>query len=213
MNISYKGKIVYRNKEVVQQYDKLRFSTLLGRLVDKLEKTVVLELLQIKVRTKVVIDVPCGTGRITEALTNDNRYIVGADISKNMVLFAHGRLRRYKNVDFVLCDAERMPFKSDVSDSTVSVRLMGHVPSNTRIRILSELKRVTKRHVIISYYHPLSILGIVRRIKTGIKRTRESWFPITPRKLKTEMKKSGLNIRKTKSILALVAETYFVLAE
>lgn len=211
IKISYEAKVAYQKIGVAQQYDRLRFSSLLGKLVDGLEKDAILELIPNQVKTKLAIDIPCGTGRMTELLTNGDCYVVGVDVSKSMLLIAKDRLKENPNVDLVLCDAEQLPFKDNASNLLLSVRLMGHVPVRIRARIISEFSRVTKASVIVAFYTPLSLMGVIKRVRRYAKKN--LWFPVTPRSVSTEIKNSGLHIQKTKHILSCVAETYFILAE
>jgi ubiquinone/menaquinone biosynthesis C-methylase UbiE len=211
IKISYEAKGAYQKIGVAQHYDKLRFSNLLGQLVDRLEKDAILELIPNQVKTKLVIDIPCGTGRMTEMLANGDRYVVGVDVSKSMLLVAKSRLKGNANVDLVLCDAEQLPFKDNVSNLILSVRLMGHVPPSVRAKIISEFSRVTKGCVIIAFYTPLSIMGIIKRIRRYAKKN--LWFPVTHMRVRNEIKNSGLHIQKTRYPLSCVAETYFILAE
>jgi ubiquinone/menaquinone biosynthesis C-methylase UbiE len=211
IKISYKAKVAYQKMGVAQQYDELRFSNLLGRLVDRLEKDAILELIPNQVKTKLVIDIPCGTGRMTEMLANGDCYVVGVDVSKSMLLVAKGRLKENANVDLVLCDAEQLPFKDNVSNLILSARLMGHVPPFIRAKIIGEFSRVTKGRVIVAFYTPLSLMGVIKRIRRCVRKN--LWFPVTHRSVRNEIKNSGLHIQKTRYILSCVAETYFILAE
>lgn len=211
IKISYKAKIAYQKIDVAQQYDKMRFSNPLGKLVDRLEKNAILELIPNNIATELVFDVPCGTGRMIELLANVDRYVVGADISKSMLLSAKGKLKGNGNVDFVLCDAEQLPFRDHVSRFILSVRLMGHVPPFIRTKIIREFNRVTKGCVIVAFYNPISLMGVIKRIRRYVKKN--LWFPVTHRSVRNELKNSGLHIQKTRYILSCVAETYFILAE
>lgn len=205
INVGYRAKVVYQKKEVAQQYDKKRFSTFFGKFIDHLEKKAALKLIGKKVKGRVIIDIPCGTGRMIEMLSNnayyDNCYIVGADISSNMLFAARKRLSKNKNIDFVRCDIEKPPFRDDVSECTLVVRFMGHVPPDIRIKVLRELKRVTLGRVIVSYRSSVSIMTIINKIRWYAKKIKTYHFLLTPGSLKTEINKSGLCIRRMRWIL------------
>jgi ubiquinone/menaquinone biosynthesis C-methylase UbiE len=94
-----------------------------------------------------VLDIGCAEGNYVEYLQELNPaiFICGVDIS--IV-----RLRRAKsksvNVDFVLCDAEALPFKSKCFDLTICSEVIEHVLSP--IALLHEIKRVNKKFIILS---------------------------------------------------------------
>ncbi len=64
-----------------------------------------------------VLDVPCGDGRLTELLVKKGCDVVAADISKEQIRRA--RNRRMTNVEFIVCDAEKLPRRYSVFDLIV----------------------------------------------------------------------------------------------
>ena len=210
--MQYKAKIAYQKIGVAKQYDKKRFSNVFGQLVDKLEKNAILELMEKPIsKNAVVIDTPCGTGRMTELLAKRGRYVVGADISKSMLLSAKERLKQNKCFDLVQCDAENLPFKDGSAEFTLSVRLMGHVPPSIRKQIMLEFCRITKGRMVIAFYTPFSLLGMFKRIRRYV--NGNLWFPVTHQAIGKELDGLGLHIQKTKYILSWVAETFFILVK
>ncbi len=210
--MQYKAKVAYQKIGVAKQYDKRRFSNVIGQMVDKLEKNAILELIENQTSTSAVfIDTPCGTGRMTELLTKSGRYVVGADISKSMLLSAKERLKRNGCFDLVQCDAENLPFIDGSVEFTLSVRLMGHVPPIIRKKILLEFSRITKGQMIIAFYSPLSLFGMFKRVKRFV--NGNLWFPVTNQAVGNELDVLGLQIQKTRYILLWIAETFFILVK
>jgi ubiquinone/menaquinone biosynthesis C-methylase UbiE len=208
--MQYKAKVAYQKIGVAEQYDKRRFSNIIGQLVDRLEKKAILELVENQASLRaVVIDTPCGTGRMTEILTKSGQYVVGADISKSMLLSAKERLKRNGCFDLVQCDVENLPFKDRSVEFTLSVRLMGHVPPIIRKKILLEFSRITKGQMIIAFYSPLSLLGMFKRVRRFV--NGNPWFPVTNQAVRNELDCLGLHVQKTKYILSWIAETFFIL--
>lgn len=146
-------------------------------------------------------------------LLESNYNVIGADISREMINVSRKNLKKYGNlIKLVICDAENLPFENNSFDCITSIRLMGHVPQDIRVKILAEMKRVTKKWLIISYYNPYSFNGIYRhKIKSLFDKFPESWYPISVLNLKTEAKLAHLNIIRTFHILKYISETYIVL--
>ena len=69
-----------------------------------------------------VLEIGCGVGRITRWLAfRRQRHIIGVDISKNMVLRAKYYLKAFENVDLIVADVRKLPFRQKSFDQTISV--------------------------------------------------------------------------------------------
>ncbi|MGB9672446.1 MAG: class I SAM-dependent methyltransferase, partial [Candidatus Norongarragalinales archaeon] len=62
------------------------------------------------------IDVGCGTGFVTSFMLPFYEMVVAADISRGMVEVAKRRLKGACSLNFVICDAEHLPFRNGVAD-------------------------------------------------------------------------------------------------
>ena len=83
------------------------------------------------VSDKFVLDIGGGTGRQVIPLLERNNQIVTADISEEMLLESVAKteeLGRLADLDFVLCDATALPFRSDSFDSACCYGTLHHVP-------------------------------------------------------------------------------------
>ena len=59
-------------------------------------------------RNQSILDLGCGTGTLTEGLTNLADTVVGVDSSKNMIKKAKSQ---YSDITFMVCDALSLPFE------------------------------------------------------------------------------------------------------
>ena len=58
----------------------------------------------------------------------------------------------------VVADIRQLPFEDDFADVVTAFEVLEHIPYETVAKALSELHRVSKRHVVVSLpYHALSI--------------------------------------------------------
>lgn len=86
-----------------------------------------------------VLDLCCGQGNVTEALTRAGHTVVGADFSKKML--AHAR-HRVPDGAFVTADAQALPFTDAEFDAVVCSFGLMHVPDQPKA--LGEIQRVLK---------------------------------------------------------------------
>jgi ubiquinone/menaquinone biosynthesis C-methylase UbiE len=212
VELSYPAKTAYQSEEAAKSYDQLRFKSLKGRLADKREKAIIGKLLNDLPCGSTVLDLACGTGRITEFLLSKGYRVCGADISQEMLKAAQQRLGSFGEL-FSLrqTEAENLPFEERFFDGATCIKLMGHVPPKTRVKILKEIRRVTKGPFIVAYYMSAPIANTKRKIKKFLTGNKALWFPISKRELKEEMKFANLKILKTKPVWRFVSETRIML--
>jgi ubiquinone/menaquinone biosynthesis C-methylase UbiE len=206
----YGAKKAYRRKEVVKTYDEERFDNTLGKFVDGREKKSTFRGLNAAIESGLVLDIPCGTGRMANHLFENNYTVIGADISLEMLRFSRNRISD-KRYDAIRCDIERLPFKDGAFDSVVCIRLMGHVPPNARIEILKEMRRVTRKWLVVAYYNSNCLKGLYRRLKMKFRKSSSQWHPTSITRLRNEVNKADLRIHAIKPIIRFIAETNIVL--
>ena len=212
MKDTYKAKTAYQYDSVARKYDQVRFANLKGRLTNALEKRAVLRALQSVPLGSKVLDVPCGTGRVTEWLLEQGYTVDGLDISKEMKERARIKLNKYSALRGLHTgDAARMQFSDNSFDCVVSVRLLGHVPSPERLKILREFRRVSNKWVIVTYYHKYCLQGYRRRIIENISGEAPAWYPVTVPELIAELDRVGLKMVATYPIFKFVSETWIIL--
>ncbi len=96
-------------------------------------------------KNKNLIDVACGTGDIGKLYldnTDINNNITCIDPNKGMIAKGKKKLINYKNINWIISEAERLPMKSDLFDFyTISFGLRNTKDLN---KTLSEAYRVLK---------------------------------------------------------------------
>jgi ubiquinone/menaquinone biosynthesis C-methylase UbiE len=212
--LSYPAKTAYQSKKAAESYDVVRFKSLKGKWADKREKKIIGELLNTLPPESKVMDLACGTGRISEFLLSKGYKVWGIDISSEMLRVAKGKLSSFENSsNFQQADAENLPFENKFFDSATCIKLFGHVPPETRIKILQEIRRVTKGPFVVAYYLSGSITDIKRKIKKFITDNKAPWFPISKSGLRKEIPQANLRILNGKSVLKGFSETLILLLD
>lgn len=94
-----------------------------------------------------VLDLGCGTGLLFDHVADKAETIVGLDISREILLQAKSRSRKFAKVHLVLADADNLPFKNDVFSHVFAVTLIQNLPNP--VKTFVEVKRVAKENAVI----------------------------------------------------------------
>jgi len=210
--MEYPAKTAYQSRIEAVTYESSRFSSLKGKLADYLEKKTIGKLLGELPVGSLILDVACGTGRITRFLCDIGFQAWGVDISKEMLAVARQKLAGQNgSAKFYQGEAENLPFAPRQFEAVTAIKLMGHVPPEERIKILKELKRVSRTGIVVSYYFSSPVHQAKRSIKRFLKKNHSPWYPVTPRELTNEVESAGLRILKQIPVAPLISETRILL--
>ncbi len=174
--IDYPARRAYQNKEVVWNYEKLRFSNFKGQIVDKMEKYLIMKAIKYAkiFPPATILDIPCGTGRLSIYLAQKGFNIRAIDTSQEMVNYTNKKteiLGLADKINATIGDAEALNYPDNTFDACISLRLFGHTPPEVRKTIIKELERVSKKYLILVYYHKNSLQNFLRRKKRKTKST------------------------------------------
>lgn len=161
-------------------YDEQRFSSAKGKWLDQREKRSVARALEHLDPGSTILDLPCGTGRITQHLLMQGFRVAGGDISEEMIALAKRRIGNHDRLlGFHQLDAERMALPDDAYDCITSVRLMGHLPPTARLQILREMARVARKHLAITFYKAGPLRSLKWLLLHRARMSRANWYPVT----------------------------------
>jgi SAM-dependent methyltransferase len=131
------------DRATIQYYDRLaptydaeRFGNSYGKFLDAQERATLARLLP---RGARVLDLGCGTGRLTDFATH------GCDASIESLKIA---TRRHSNKAFVAGDATSLPFGSDTFDAAFGFHVFMHLKPEAIGMVLAEIGRVLKPEAI-----------------------------------------------------------------
>ncbi len=157
---------------------------------------------------KKIIDVACGTGAQVFELASKSESVVGVDLSESMIKKAIQIKTKFKveNSDFKIGDATNL---SDFDDrqfdiATMSLALHQFSPE-LHSSILNEMKRISKKIIIVDYAVPLpkNIVGYGSKwaeFMAGIEHNRN---------FKKYYKAGGLNIILPQNNLTIIHSEFF----
>ena len=172
--MNYRAKTLYKNR-IAEEYDKERFSSFKGRTYDFFEQWSVGRAISNFPKGSLVLDIPCGTGRVSKYLYDLGYNVIGADISPDMLDIAKNKYP----IPFVQKDIEHIDYKDNSFDVIVCVRMMGHLPYENKIRALYEMKRIAKNLIVTFYF-----------------KEKPEWYHLTPLSYEVLLGSCGLKIKK-----------------
>jgi SAM-dependent methyltransferase len=211
----------YRSSQVAEDYDFHRFSSPERQKRNARKWAAIRAALRDATGVRTILDLPCGTGRFTGGLAREGFEIVGSDISLEMLQKA-ASLEQPKMADskqhpvrgYVQANAEHLPLRNDSLDCVISIRFMMHVDPATRVRMLREFARVSRRWVIIDYRHCYTFRFVLTHTlgRLGLGRTPLS--RVSRKELHQEFTDAGFAIRKVIRVSTpLLSDKWIVLAE
>lgn len=145
-------------------YD-VEYATLHGPWFARLETAVLLDNLDLR-PSDVLVDVGCGTGRITTLLATRCARVIAVDRSQRSLEILESRIeeRGLRNVTTVLADASQSLPTDIIATRVVSVQLFQHVPSSEgRAKTMKNIAQVLKpggRAIVAN-----EMYGLSRRVR------------------------------------------------
>ena len=157
----------------------------------------------------VVLDAPCGAGRLLPFLTERGHAVMQSDGARAMLREARdatpsdSESRAGENSAAVMgqaqSDARALPFVDHAVDGCVVFRFIHHLPPNEARDAVREACRVARDFVVMSFFHPVSAHAFQRSLKlrwSGRARTR---FAVRPKTLNAWFRQEGFRMKKCKA--------------
>jgi SAM-dependent methyltransferase len=211
----------YRSDSVAEDYDFHRFSTPERQKRNVRKWAAIRKALAQTTGVRTILDLPCGTGRFTGALAREGFEVVGSDISLEMLKKA-ASLESPPKADgkqpaiagYVQANAEHLPLRTDSLDCVVCIRFMMHVDPATRVRMLREFHRVSRRWVIVDYRHKYTFRYVLTHTFGKLGLGRSPLSRVSRQDLEQEFRDAGFAIRSVIRVSApLLSDKWVVLAE
>jgi len=156
---------VYGDEDHARAYA-TRWDSGAGRARDRRKQRALSAALASLGRSTSVLDVPCGTGRMTTFLSCGRTYL-GVDLSQAMLREAASRA---PDARYAAGDLTRLPLADACVDVAVCVRLM-HLVRDPALRIafLKELARVARVGVVVDFRHDRAVRTWFGRLRARLR--------------------------------------------
>ena len=205
----------YQEIAVAERYDRERFSSVAGKVFNRLEKHYVALAFKDHPAGTEILDLPSGTGRLAEALLDKGFRVMGVDVSPAMLevakrkLSAHGENYKTQVLDIFNLPDNVMP----QYDVALCARVLMHFDLKDQIRFLRNVARMTRKEVVFTQ----SLSTPYHRARRGFKRLignqASAASPITSAELSELLAGSGLKEVRRLRPSRLLTEEIIVVAE
>lgn len=163
----------YQSREGAESYNELYVRRWHKRLSHRTEVRVIRKAFShVEGPVDWMLDLPSGTGRLFPTIREYARRYVETDVSFEMLRLARRNLEQWRP-HLVQASAFHIPYRDGAFDCVFSARLFHHIPDRgERHRYIRELCRVSRKWVVLTYFHTWSLKNILRRLRRPFNRKR-----------------------------------------
>jgi SAM-dependent methyltransferase len=208
---SYRSRLQDENK--ASDYAS-RFERGPRRRINEREQRAVRKIFSTLSDCRTVLDVPCGAGRFLASLTQGQRQVTEMDMAAEVLEHSRQRARDLGiEAKFLQGDASKIPLPDNGVDAVFCNRLLHHITSaNERAVFLREFARVTRRHLVISFFDYRAFGGLRCFLKKLKGRKVDYRGQPTLSEFKAEVEQAGFSVLSIVMTGPLwVSQKYFVL--
>lgn len=163
----------YQTVERASRYNEKYKKIWLKRLSTRREFQLLEELLATQLRSRVLLDLPSGGGRLSPQLAPFADRLVEADIAMGQILVGRKNPPLSSPQIWMIASGFQIPLRDSSVDGVVCVRLSHHLPAKEeRERLLKELIRVSRNFVIFSFFDYYSLKNRLRRARAFLNKKR-----------------------------------------
>ena len=201
-------------EEEAEIYDKVRFTSPVGKLADAIQKEIVLKLCDFDDKS-LILDVGTGTGRFAIELAKKGAIVIGLDPSKSMIQMAKSKViqaKVYENINLVVAVAHKLPFKKNSFDCSVSINVLNHIRDYSKV--LEEIASVLKQKgyflanfpSIQSFYLPIAFFVNFRK-RALFKNVYARWFTLG--EINESLSRVGFRVQNVTGFLVLASPPFW----
>lgn len=203
----------YKDRRIAESYDRERFSSLAGRVFNRLEKRALLRALHSLPAGSSIVDIPCGTGRLAEPLLRAGYRVTGIDISQQMLDQASQTLVLYgSRFRSKLGDAAHLPPSEEAFAAAFCARVLMHFPLDEQIDFLRGVASQTDGLVVFNQSYDSRYQRTRHKLKGMLGHAGRATYPIAESDLQQLLEEVGLHEVRRVWVAPLVSEAFFVVA-
>lgn len=179
-------------------------------LVSRFETWAILNMMR-GCKAKVVLDAPCGSGKIIRNLLDSGYSVIGLDASREMLSHCP---RKEDRLNITQGDLRFIPIRNDFFKVIICHRFLHRIPSESRKETLSEVRRVCNQYAIFYF----SLDGILPDVVSKMEKLlrmgdRGKIYSLSKQAIRKELSNSGWKFLKGRDVIPMISTGYVVLAE
>jgi len=130
---------------------------------------------EVDIKNKKILEIGCGTGRITRQIAKKAKEVIAIDHNKEIIKYCKKKYKKLKNVNFLYEDIEKLKIKSQDFDIIISGWVGIYYAKNIEILIKNLYKLLNKngKLIIIEAYHESEYIKILNIIKPRESKNKE----------------------------------------
>jgi 2-polyprenyl-3-methyl-5-hydroxy-6-metoxy-1,4-benzoquinol methylase len=158
-----------------------------------------------------ILDLPCGTGRLTPLLLNRGLQVVGVDCSEWMINAAREQLSKsFQDAGssaaaprFEVREALDTGYPAGAFDAIVCNRLFHHFrEAETRTAVLKEFGRICRGPILVSFFNSFALDAVRVRIKHWLRgKVAQDRIPISTSTIARDVSNAGMDVIAKWSVL------------
>ena len=193
---SERARARYQNAAVAEGYDSWRYETARGKRRNRRDLAAIGRALDEAGRrgapVRSALDLPCGTARLAPFFAERGIHAWGADVSLEMLRVA----RRKSPADFPVFqgNAEAIPFADRSCDAVFAIRFLFHLDRESRLRVLTEARRVSRRWLVLDVRHRYNAKWVGWRIRHVLRLLPNVQHRFSRAGLEEELSAAGLRL-------------------
>ncbi len=204
----------YQDVKIARDYDKSRFSSPAGRVYNWLERRLIRRGFADLPRDAMIADVPCGTGRLAEAILEMGFSLTGIDIAPPMLVVAGERLSRFGNrFRPVIMDVRQLAESDMRFDAVLCARVLMHFPLAEQIEFLRNVTTLAKRRVVFTQGLDTPYHRQRRALKRSMGHQPPAVYPLTRSMMRELIAGAGLREIRRYTLLPIISESVVVVCE
>jgi ubiquinone/menaquinone biosynthesis C-methylase UbiE len=156
----------YQDMREASQYNADYKERLFKRMSTRREFHLLRALLATQGHNSVILDMPCGGGRLSPQIGQFTDLLVEADIAEGQVLYGRKNCQLSIPQVWMTASAFCLPFLDNSVDGVVCCRLCHHMPTpQERERLITEILRVSRKFVLMTFFDYNSVKNLLRRAR------------------------------------------------
>lgn len=166
----------YQQVDAATEYNTKYQRERLKRWSTRREFQLLERLLASQPRSRTLLELPCGGGRLSAAMSPHTDLMIEADVALGQLQYGRAHSRIEAPQVWLTASALRIPFRDASVDGVVCIRLCHHLPHPAeRERLVEELLRVARRFVILTFFDFHSLKNLLRRMRRPFDRKRPKY--------------------------------------